>query len=68
MSQSSLLGHASTLLNTLLECKGIRRFVFRWSLLLCSGFSLVVPSGGYSLVMLHGLLIAVTSLVVKGGL
>ena len=29
----------------------------------CSNFSLVAESGGYSLVLLHGLLTAVTSLV-----
>ena len=30
----------------------------------CAGFSLVEKSGGYSLVAVHGLLIAVASLVV----
>ena len=34
----------------------------------CAGFSFVVSSGGYSLVMVHGLLIAVASLVVNHGL
>ena len=37
--------------------------------LCCSaGFSLVVASGGYSLVAVHGLLIAVVSLVAEHGL
>ena len=34
----------------------------------CMGFSLVGVSGGYSLVVLHRLLIMVTSLVVEQGL
>ena len=33
----------------------------------CVGFSLVAESGGYSLVMAHGLLIAVAFLAVKHG-
>ena len=33
------------------------------SVLLLSGFSLVTASGGYSLIVVHGLLIAVASLV-----
>ena len=33
----------------------------------CVGFSLVAESGGYSLVVMHGLLIAVVFLVVKHG-
>ena len=31
----------------------------------CAGFSLVVRRGGYSLVVVHGLLIAMASLVAK---
>ena len=31
----------------------------------CAGFSLAAASGGYSLVAVHGLLIAVASLVVE---
>ena len=34
----------------------------------CSGFSLVVAGGGYSLVVVYGLLIALASLVADGGL
>ena len=34
----------------------------------CVGFSLVAASGGYSLVVLHGLLIVVASLVGEHGL
>ena len=34
----------------------------------CVGFSLVVVSKGYSVVVVHGLLIAVVSLVVEHGL
>ena len=34
----------------------------------CAGFSFIVSSRGYSLVMVHGLLIAVASLVVNHGL
>ena len=34
----------------------------------CVGFSLVVVSKGYSVVVVHGLLIAVVSLVVEYGL
>ena len=33
----------------------------------CLGFSLVVESRGYSLVVVHGLLIAVTSVVLERG-
>ena len=31
----------------------------------CAGFSLVAATGGYSLVVVHGLLIVLTSLVVE---
>ena len=34
----------------------------------CASFSLVEASGGYSLITVHGLLIAVASLVVEHGL
>ena len=34
----------------------------------CVGFSLVVVSGGYSLFVVHGLLIVVASLVAEHGL
>ena len=34
----------------------------------CVGFSVVAASAGYSLVLVHGLLIAVTSLVAEHGL
>lgn len=34
----------------------------------CGGSSLVLASGGYSLVLVHGLLTAVTSLVASQGL
>ena len=34
----------------------------------CEGFSLIVVSGGYSLVVVCGLLIVVASLVVEHGL
>ena len=33
----------------------------------CEGFSLAVVSGGYSLIVVHRLLVAVTSLVVEHG-
>ena len=32
----------------------------------CAGFSLVAEGGGYSLVVVHGLLVAVVSLVERG--
>ena len=34
----------------------------------CMGLSLLVASGGYSLAVLHGILIAVASLVMEHGL
>ena len=40
----------------------------RESLLLCSGFSLIGESRGYSLVVVHRLLIVVASLVAEHGL
>ena len=43
-------------------------FFHTGSSLLCEGFSLVAVSGGYSLVAVHGLLIAETYLVVEPGL
>ena len=36
--------------------------------LLCAGFSLVAQSGDYSLIVVHGLLIAVAYLAVEHGL
>ena len=50
------------------------RFLFIYSFLAvlglcgCTGFSLVAVSGGYSLVEVRELLIAVASLVAEGGL
>ena len=48
------------------------RFAYLFMALLglqgCSGFSLVVISGGYSLGVVHGLLIVVASLVAAPGL
>ena len=43
-------------------------FVARVFGLLCAGFSLVAQSGGYSLIVVHGLLIVVASLAVEHGL
>ena len=50
-------------------CIYIILFVFYCSsLACCAGFSLVVASGGSSRVAVHGLLIAVASLVAEHGL
>ena len=43
----------------------ISLFLAVLSLCCCTGFSLVAVSGGYSLVAVHGLLIAAASFVVK---
>ena len=40
----------------------------RWACIAACGLSLVAASGGYSLVVVHGLLTAVASLVAEGGL
>ena len=49
--------------------KNIYFFIYwlRCVLLLCVGYSLVVESGGYSLLVVHRLLIAVASLVAEHG-
>ena len=39
-----------------------------WVFVVARGLSLVVASGGYSFVVVHGLLIVVASLVVEHGL
>ena len=54
--------------NSLLLLYSFILFLAVWGLRCCVGFSLLEATGGYSLVVVHGLLITLVSLVAEHGL